>query len=56
MVNDIVRICRIFRINIPEAVPDSWPRLTVEFESLRNKTIEGTFEVCDYSIYIRLAR
>ncbi|KLO16286.1 hypothetical protein SCHPADRAFT_823483 [Schizopora paradoxa] len=47
MVNDIVRLCRIFKIDIPEAKPDTWPRLTVEFESLRDKTIEGTFEFID---------
>ncbi|KLO16275.1 hypothetical protein SCHPADRAFT_221110 [Schizopora paradoxa] len=44
MVNDIIRLCRSFNINIQEAEPSTWPRLTVDFESLHNKKIVGSYE------------
>lgn len=45
-INDIVRLCRAFKIAIPEAKPDTWPLLSVKFESLSYNMTEGSFEVC----------
>jgi hypothetical protein len=46
--NDIVRLCYRFRLQFLEEPVDNmdWPLLEVEFDSFRNQTIEGTFEVC----------
>lgn len=49
-VNDLIRLCRKFKIAIPEARPETWPCLSVEFKSLRNKSIEGSFEFIDLPV------
>lgn len=42
--NDVVRLCRSFEVKLdPER--GSWPLIFVEFESLRNEPLDGTFEV-----------
>ena len=48
--NDVVRLCRSFGVKLnPER--GSWPLISVEFESLRDEPLNGTFEV---RIFFRL--
>ncbi|KDR69840.1 hypothetical protein GALMADRAFT_230492 [Galerina marginata CBS 339.88] len=44
--NDIVRLCHRFKLGFP-AGSGEWPLLCVEFASLRDRSIEGTFEFID---------
>ncbi|KAH8104320.1 hypothetical protein DFH11DRAFT_1551015 [Phellopilus nigrolimitatus] len=44
-VNAVVRLCKSFGIRID--VDHDWPLVTVEFESIRNETLDGEFEIFD---------
>jgi hypothetical protein len=45
--NDIVRLCHRFKLPFDMEFP-LWPLLTVEFNSLRDKKVEGIFEASSF--------
>ncbi|KAI5116359.1 hypothetical protein M0805_002395 [Coniferiporia weirii] len=44
--NDVVRLCRSFGVEIPVG-GKNWPLITVEFDSLRDEHLDGVFEFYD---------
>ncbi|KAL6308883.1 hypothetical protein BKA93DRAFT_725025 [Sparassis latifolia] len=46
-VNDVVRLCYRFGVEVPRDKNANWPVLRIDFEALRDETFEGEFEFID---------
>ncbi|KLO16274.1 hypothetical protein SCHPADRAFT_926651 [Schizopora paradoxa] len=46
-VNDLVRICRIFGIELPDATPETWPIIHINLEAMKNLGVGCEIEFID---------
>ncbi|KIM91568.1 hypothetical protein PILCRDRAFT_133336 [Piloderma croceum F 1598] len=49
-VNDVVRLCRRMKVELPNIKDTTWPLMTIEFEALRDEKFEGNFEFVDLPV------
>jgi hypothetical protein len=54
-VNDVIRLCSRLNLKLHPPDPNKWPRLEIEIEALRDKHLEGSFEVGPFFISVAIS-